>query len=124
MSQMESVAVHITNPDDLKPAPVEVRVKTTTKSVHFVAGGPVAQAHNLVGLAPRRKRTIITISGDTTSTDTVCIAISKGDAEAGTGAVIPVTLTAPLVLTGGDELWIGAASTVTATVGIIQEFCE
>ena len=122
LKALESVKVHITGSDvSIVPARAARRTVHTPLSTHTVAnvvadGSP----RLLLPHAPNRVRATLTF-GSAVSTDTVILAGTRGEAQTGHGATVGV-LTAPLVLTSSDDLWLGLGAGTGMVVGVLAEY--
>jgi hypothetical protein len=120
-TELAAVKVHVVGSDvTLSPARStrkEVHTTLSTASIAKVVANGVPSL--LLSHAPNRTRASLTISG--TAGDTVILSGSMGEAQAGSGAVVG-PLTAPLVLCGDDEVWLGQGTGVSIVVGIIAEY--
>lgn len=121
---IEAIKVHLVGSD----IPIRTQAVPTAKPGRntsfrtFLAADIVADGmpRMLLGQAPSRSRAVVSVTG--TAGDTVVLAGSMGDAQnaGSSSATIPVGFT--FVLSGTDEVWLGAGAGDSPVVGVIAEY--
>lgn len=112
------VKVHIVKNDTTTVAPKATRVRSAPMQHVFDGSATGIQSRPALNFAPTRKRATFTVIGDSSVVIYICTAHS--DAQKLSGC--PVQGGTVVVLKGSDELHLGAAQGMIATVGIIAEY--
>lgn len=122
-SIVEAIRVHIVGTDSPIPVASQQEAKPARRAIlRTVTLAATDAPVNILPNAPKRKNTVLTITGTAGDEVFVCGSFSDAQEAIGAVAVVPQVIT----LTSGSEMWLVAhsANTGPVSVGLFAEYDE